>query len=179
MKNIIIIWIRRFCHRHSRPSAALFEWSVGPVTDKNKTNERNTVLNVEISNEQKVLISISPKSHLGKAAAVDPKVKPTWTPQSGQSSVDVAEDGMSAMFTSSDTPGDTVVLVSADADLGDGVETISDQVVLTVTSAKAESLGLTAGTPEDKPSVVSANAAAKDQAKADKSEAKAASAADK
>lgn len=135
--------------KHSRPSAH-FEWTVGPVTNKNQTTKGNTVLNVKITNEEKVLVSINPKSKLRKAAKVDPNIKPSWDIQSGDSAVDVAPDGMSALFTSSDTPGDTIVSVSADADLGEGVATIIDTVTLTVEGAMAESLGLTAGKPEPK-----------------------------
>jgi hypothetical protein len=41
--------------------------------------------------------------------------------------------------------------VEADADLGDGVQTISDAIKLIVNGAQATSLGMTVGLPEAKP----------------------------
>jgi hypothetical protein len=43
-----------------------------------------------------------------------------------------------------------MIVIEADADLGEGVETISDAIRLTVEGAKAQSLGLSVGTPEPK-----------------------------
>jgi hypothetical protein len=51
---------------------------------------------------------------------------------------------------SGDEPGETVYLVSADADLGAGIVTISDLVTYTVSGAAASSFGLTAGAAEPK-----------------------------
>jgi hypothetical protein len=75
----------------------------------------------------------------------------TVTVQSGSGTV-VQDPATPLVFTarSGDTAGDTVYLVSADADLGAGVVTISDTVTLTVTSAAAASFGLTAGAAQPK-----------------------------
>lgn len=99
-----------------------------------------------VTNEQKVNAHLNPQTSTGKPAPVeDGSVK--WEVQSGDSTVEPAEDGKSAFLVSSDTPGDTVYLVSADADLGEGVETISDLITLHVEGAKAASLGLTLDKP--------------------------------
>lgn len=106
------------------------------------------MLELTITNEQKVRVSLTPVTSTGKPAAVDGK--PSWTVTSGDSTVVVSEDGLSAELVSSDTPGETMIVVEADADIGAGVETITDAVKLTVEGAKAVSLGLSAGTPEPK-----------------------------
>jgi len=116
------------------------------------TQKERTPMPVEVSitNEQKVKATITPKTLGGKPAQVDPNNPPKWSVVSGDSTVTPATDGLSADLVSSDTPGDTVYLVEADADLGDGVETISDTIKLTVIGARAANLGLTLGTPENK-----------------------------
>lgn len=103
---------------------------------------------IRITNEQKVKVTLTPKTGAGKPAKLDGK--PTWTVSSGDSTVEVADDGMSAELVSSDTPGETMFVVEADADIGEGVETITDAIKLTVEGAKATSLGLTVGEPENK-----------------------------
>ncbi len=73
---------------------------------------------------------------------------PRWSVQSGEGTVVAAEDGLSATIFSSDKPGDTVILIEADADLGEGVENLSDVIRLTTEGARAKSLGLTGDAPE-------------------------------
>jgi hypothetical protein len=103
---------------------------------------------VTITNEQKVKATLNIKTGGGKPAQVDGK--PTWTKVSGEGDLLVADDGLSADLISSDTPGDTIYLVEADADLGEGVEKISDTVKVTTVGARAANLGLTLGSPENK-----------------------------
>lgn len=109
---------------------------------------KGRMFEIKLTNEQKIRVALTPKTATGKPAVLDGK--PVWEVLSGGSTVEVAEDGLSAYLVSSDTPGDTQVLVKADADLGEGVEEISDVIKLTVEGAKAASLGLTIGEPEAK-----------------------------
>lgn len=102
-------------------------------------------IEVSISNEQKVPITVSPKTDTGKPAKLDGA--PVWSVVSGDSTVVPAADGLSADLVSSDTPGDTVFLVDGDADLGSGVEDVQDTITLHVLGANAKNLGLAAGTP--------------------------------
>ncbi len=106
-------------------------------------------LELKITNEQQVKVSLKPVTDTGKPAALDGS--PAWTVISGNSQVVVAEDGLSADLVSSDEPGDTIVSVKADADLGEGVEEIADTITLTVIGATAKNLGLSAGAPTPKP----------------------------
>ena len=105
-------------------------------------------LDIKLTNEQKVNITITPKTDTGKPAKLDGK--PTWTVVDGASTVTVADDGLSADLVSSDDPGDTSFLIEADADLGEGVETIQDTIVLHVLGASAKNLGLLASAPVPK-----------------------------
>lgn len=101
-----------------------------------------------ITNEQKVPITLNITTDTGKPAKVDGA--PAWVVLSGNSTLAVAEDGLSAEFISSDDPGDTSVIVKADADLGEGIEEISDTFTGTVIGATAKNLGLAVGTPVPK-----------------------------
>lgn len=121
-----------------------FAYKIGLVTQK----QRYYMLEITITNEQKVPVTLAPVTATGQPAKLDGK--PTWEVVTGDSTVVVADDGLSAELVSSDNPGDTEILVKADADLGAGVEEISDIIKLTVQGARAQSLGLTAGTPVPK-----------------------------
>ena len=120
----------------------VFAYKVGQV--KSKIKEMH-MLDLTVSNEQQIEVTIVPVTATGKPAKLDGI--PSWTVTSGRGTAEVAEDGLSAFLVSSDEPGDTNYLVEADADLGEGVETISDIIQLHVTGANASNLGLVAGAP--------------------------------
>lgn len=102
-------------------------------------------LDLTVTNEQKIQVTLNPVTATGRPAPLDGA--PEWTVISGNSTLDVASDGKSAFLVSSDDPGDTQFLVKADANLGAGVEEISDTIRLSVEGARAASLGLVAGSP--------------------------------
>lgn len=99
-----------------------------------------------ITNEQKIKLTLTPVTPGGHPAPIDGA--PAWSVVSGASTVVPAEDGLSAYLVSEDGIGDTTFLVEADADLGEGKETIQDTILLHVGHPKATSLGLSAGEPE-------------------------------
>lgn len=110
---------------------------------------KNTMTSVTITNEQKVTATLNPTYGTPpKPAKLDGV--PTWEVISGESTVVAAADGLSAELVSSDNPGDTEILVKADADLGSGVVEISDIIKLTVAGANADNLGVTVGGPVPK-----------------------------
>ncbi len=119
-----------------------FDYKIGLSTPKKGELK---MLDISLTNEEKVKVTITPVTSTGKPAKLDGT--PTWTVTSGRSTVDVATDGLSAFLVSSDEPGDSVVLVEADADLGAGIQTISDTIQLHVLGANASSLGLKAEPP--------------------------------
>lgn len=124
-----------------------FGWKVGLAQLKSK-HTSSMPLELSITNEQKISVTLAPKTSTGKVAPLDGK--PTWEVVSGNSTVTPSEDGLSASLVSSDDPGDTQILVKADADIGEGVVEISDTIKLTVVGALAANLGLVAGAPEPK-----------------------------
>jgi len=141
-------WLcRLFGCSETKTRTVRFGWSVGQPKPKEK--EIKMPLEIRITNEQQVNVTLKPVTATGKPAKLDGS--PSWTVISGSSQVKVADDGLSADLISSDDPGDTEVMVKADADLGEGVEEISDVVRLSVIGANAANLGLVAGTPTPKP----------------------------
>ena len=105
------------------------------------------MLEVTITNEQKVLITASPQTAAGNPAPIDGVLNVTVI--SGDS-LAVPNDALSFYLVSSDTPGDTTFLVEADADLGEGAVLIQDTITLHVNGALAASFGLSAAAPEAK-----------------------------
>lgn len=131
----------------TREYSPSLDWSIGPVT--NKSEKQSTTMDLKLTTDQQVTVTIKPQSAKGKPVKIDGA--PVWSVTAGSCTVDTAPDGMSAVIVSSDDAGDSEVTVSADADLGAGVITISDAIRVTVLGAQAQSLGLTAGVPENKP----------------------------
>lgn len=128
-----------------KKKTVVFGFSVGLPRLK---KERTMPLEVTITNEQEVDLTLKPVTLTGKPAELDEP--PVWTVVSGTSTITPSADGLSAVARSADEPGDTVYLVEGDADLGEGVEKISDTVTLHVSGARAANLGLAAGTPREK-----------------------------
>jgi hypothetical protein len=139
----IIINIFNCCARGRRKHVEL-GLSFGLPTTKTK----NMPTTVSITNEQKIKATLTPVTDTGKPAKLDGA--PSWAVISGNSQVVVADDGLSADLVSSDDPGDTEILIKADADLGEGVEEISDTIKLTVIGATAKNLGISLGSPQPK-----------------------------
>lgn len=105
-------------------------------------------LEITLTNEQQVSLTATPTTPAGHPVAVDGAVQ--FTVQSGDCTLQSLSD-TSTMIVSSDAPGDSTILVAADADLGEGTENIQDVVIVHVQGAKAQNLGLVVGVPENKP----------------------------
>lgn len=106
------------------------------------------MLEETIDNTQKIEVIMQPLDDKEKPAKVDGI--PAWISDGGGSTMVVSADGLSAMLISSDTPGDTTFTVTVDADLGAGIVSVSDTVLLHVVDAMATHLGLSAGAPVSK-----------------------------
>lgn len=91
--------------------------------------------------EQAVKLSIAPKTGSGAASSVEAG-KTSFTIESGDGTIEVAEDGLSAIVRST-TIGDVSGKVNADADLGPGDVEISDTFIIHFVAPLAEDLGLT------------------------------------
>ena len=143
LERRIAALIKQCCH--PLPASAHFEIHVALPQPKEKEKH---MISIAVTNEQKVKVTLAPKTATGKPAKLDGA--PVWANLSGDSTVEPAEDGLSAYLVSSDTPGTTEFTVSADANLGEGVETITEGIELVVSGAQASNLGIVAGTPEPK-----------------------------
>lgn len=112
-------------------------------------------LNLNCTNEQKVRVYLFPKTASGKSSSLDGP--PVVTMISGAATAVVGDgnndDGSPHQnaagdnafakidFISDDGVGDTTFEISADADLGEGVETIKDVAALHVSHPNAASFG--------------------------------------
>ena len=105
------------------------------------------MLELGCTNEEKIKITVNPVTATGKEAPIDGPI--TVSVQGGEGTYAIV-DAKSFDVVSGDNPGDTSYLISADADIGEGVETIQDIVILHVAGAKAASFGMVAGAPEPK-----------------------------
>lgn len=96
------------------------------------------------TNAEKIVgVSVSFTTASGRPATVDGGI--AVSVQSGTGTAVVT--GVNTFdVVSGDVAEDVVVVVSADADLGAGVETISDTYTLTVTSEHAANFGFSGGT---------------------------------
>lgn len=128
----------------SRPRGK-FDWSIRAISPKN--GRRQVVLDIDLTTEEKVRITVNPKTPAGHPVQLDGALQVSVQSGDGSVVIDPA-DPMSFYIVSGDDPGDTAVLVSGDADIGAGVETISDLVIAHVAGARASSLGMSFGPPE-------------------------------
>lgn len=106
-------------------------------------------LNIAITNEEKILVTLTPVTAAGNPATLDGV--PTWVSDNTDvATVQVADDGLSAYIISGNV-GTANVTVTADADLDEGEEReLSDVVAVTILGAEAASLGFGAGSGEPK-----------------------------
>ena len=106
-------------------------------------------LALKLTTEQQVVVHLAPVTPKGKAVKLDGVA--AWSVVSGDATITPSDDGLSCTIVSPDVAGQSQVLVSADADLGTGVDTISDTISVDVADQDATALGLTADAPTIKP----------------------------
>ena len=101
---------------------------------------------ITINNEEKVLVTLAPLTAAGNPANLDGA--PVWAVvEGGDATLEVAADGLSAFLVSGAAGVTSQVTVTADADLGEGIVTITDTIDLAVVAAGASALGLVAAAP--------------------------------
>lgn len=100
---------------------------------------------ITITNEEKVQVTLNPVTPAGNPANLDGT--PTWAVTEGDATLDVAEDGLSAFLISGEANTNSKIEITADADLGEGMVTITDMIDLVVVQASASALGAIIGTP--------------------------------
>lgn len=141
----IVRWLYQLIECHESKESVHFNFIIGPTTEK---GVHIMPVDISMSDQQQVVVSVSPVTATGSPAKLDGP--PVFAVASGDVTLITATDGMSATIVSG-LDGDSTVSVSADADLGAGIKTISDTITVHVTSPQATSLGLTAATPVAKP----------------------------
>lgn len=120
------------------------------VTHQGVTVFSEEVLRMQMDTDQKVSAALAILTAGGQPARVD--AAPAWSVEATDIEVvtmEVAEDGLSATFTAVGV-GTAQVTVTADADLGEGVRTITAIGAITVVPAGAAVLTLSFGEPEPK-----------------------------
>lgn len=101
---------------------------------------------ITITNEQKVEVTLAPLTAAGNPATLDGA--PVWAVvEGGDATLEVAEDGLSAFLVSGAADVTSQITVTADADLGEGVVTLTDTIDLVVVAAPANALGLVVAAP--------------------------------
>ena len=100
-------------------------------------------LTLTMSTEEKVRVTVAPLTEAGNPAPIDGAV--LFLVESGTCTIEPI-DATSA-YVVSGAAGTSVILTSADADLGGGVTTLADTITATVTDALAEQLGVAADAP--------------------------------
>lgn len=113
------------------------------MSDQPESNQ--TTLN----NLQEVEVQVAFTDDAGRAVSIDGP--PRW--QANDETlieVDVAEDGRSAIVRTLGGTGSTFVTVSADAQLGDGVRSISGAFDVTITESGDVRIQFSFGTPRNR-----------------------------
>jgi hypothetical protein len=103
-------------------------------------------LQITSTDEQKVPVTLNPTTAAGNPATVEGL---TVTVDVGDATI-VEIEANKSFYVVSGTAGLNSLTVSADADLGEGVVTITDTIEYFVTGAQATSFGLSAGAAEAK-----------------------------
>lgn len=97
---------------------------------------------ITITNEQKVLVNVSALTEAGNPTPLN--VIPEWNVTSGDVTLNVAVDGLSAEVVSGESETEAVITVTAK--VNDTVE-LTNTFNLSVVLAQATSLSFTAGEP--------------------------------
>jgi len=133
-------------------------FNIGPISTRQLPQKSTATFSLHanggnmrlvLTDIQQVVLDIKPVTAAGNPAPVDGT--PTWD-LSDQTlgTLNVAADGLSATFVTSGKLGSAQINVTADADMGEGVKTISGMLEFEVVASEAASLGISAGTPTNK-----------------------------
>ena len=105
------------------------------------------ITNMFLKVTQKLPVSVKPVDAKGNPAKVDGA--PQYALAGLEGEIEVAEDGLSAIFTPSGALGVGKIQVKADADLGEGVVEILGELEVEVIAGDAVSIAVTAGEAQD------------------------------
>ncbi len=124
-------------------------WTIGPVSEQplDPGPEKGFAM-LQLTDSQQCDLAIAPVDRKGKAAKVQDG-STTWTSSDETvATVEAGADGLTATVKAVDL-GTCQVNVSADADLGDGVSSLSGSLDVTVVGGQAVSLSVSTGVPSE------------------------------
>ncbi len=113
-----------------------------------KTTITGEIKMLIITDSQEVDLAIKPLTRKGHPAQVDGV--PAWsTSDPAIATVTPAADGLSCVIKAADNIGPVQISVTADADLGEGVQNLTGVLDLEVIGGAAATLSVIAGTPRE------------------------------
>jgi hypothetical protein len=133
-------------HGHRTPHIA---WNVGPVSEQHLPGPLGARYMIQLIDTQQVKVNIAPVDKKGAPAQVQDV---TFTSSDGTvAAVTQDEADPNSATVVAGLPGTCQIQVTADADLGDGVTTITSALDVTVVGGQAVGLAINAGAPEEQP----------------------------
>jgi hypothetical protein len=123
------------------PPAPALRWHVGPVQPKAR---HSMPIEISLSNEEKVRVSVAPTTPGGQPAPTD---GPAQFSIEGNCTVEPIDD-LSCWVISGSAVGDSVLTAAVDADLGSGIVPLADTATIHVANPMAANLGMQADQPE-------------------------------
>ena len=143
LAEVLICWLEVWLAKKRKPRAVRLDFSFGPLTKKRITMYK-------LPGDRQVTASIAPVDAAGNPASIDGA--PVWNSADPTLfSVTAAADGLSAVIVPLGAAGTAQLSVSADADLGAGVITITGTLDIEVVGGQAVAINIVPGTVEPKP----------------------------
>lgn len=135
------------------PRKLHFDWRIGHVRRRASRLQEENVMDLAIHDDEVQAVSLTPVDDEGNSAALDG----TPTVTSSDASIvtvvqpstdpDFADDPNSFDIVTVGPLGNATVTVTADADLGPNVDSVTDTINVTVGNSQAVSMGFRVGTP--------------------------------
>ena len=125
------------------------DFEIAAVRTSDGTTVRGKIMSTTIHTGHQITAVISPRADDGSPASIDGV--PQWTSEQGLVELSPAPDGLSCLIRNRSAVGTDTVTVEADADLGEGVQTILARLELVLEHPRATDLDLTTGEEEPIP----------------------------
>lgn len=113
------------------------------------SNYKFDVTMVQLKNSQQVLGQLVAKDAKGDDAQVQAGSVQATLDNEEVASVELDPDDQTKITVKGKRAGATVLRISADADLGEGVKTITTEIAVEITAGEAVGFGVTFGEPEE------------------------------